>query len=270
MTPASPPPTTSPLPPRFDDADAYEIFMGAWSRLAGDRFIDWLAPAPGGEWADVGCGNGAFTALLCERVAPRRVVGIDPSSAQVNHARQRLASAPADLQVGDAQALPWADASVDAAVMALVLFFVPDAPRAVAELARITRPGGLVAAYGWDMDGGGFPHAALLAALEQIGFPAQALPSPEASRSDEMLRLWRAAGLVELRSTQIRIERSWPGFDAYWQTAARGPRVASAIKSLAPETLEVLRAEVRRRLAPAADGTLIVRAAANAVCGTRR
>ena len=121
---------TTQMPTRFDDAAAYEDFMSGWSRRAGERFLDWLAPAPGWRWADVGCGNGAFTELIVQRCAPTHVWGVDPSDAQVAYARERLDARVATVQAGDAEQLPWGDASMDAAVMALVIFFVPAAPRA--------------------------------------------------------------------------------------------------------------------------------------------
>src|SRR5260221_9920182 len=97
--------------------------MGAWSRLAGDIFLDWLAPRPGLRWIDVGCGNGAFTQLACDRCAPAEVRGIDPSEAQLAFARSRPAGRVAQFQRGDAMALPFPDNRFDAATMALVIFF---------------------------------------------------------------------------------------------------------------------------------------------------
>ena len=100
---------------RFDDAAAYEDFMGKWSRLAGNAFLDWLGPAPGLRWLDVGCGNGAFTELLAGRCAARSVQGIDPSEEQVAFARRRLAHARnVQMRTGSAMALPFADGTFDA------------------------------------------------------------------------------------------------------------------------------------------------------------
>src|SRR5665213_564148 len=120
---------------RFEDGAAYEGYMGIWSRLAGEEFLRWLAPAAGGRWADVGCGNDAFTELLLDRDAAAQVEGIDPSEEQLAYARQRLAGRPASVHAGDATALPWPDAAFDAATMALVIFFVPDPAQGVAEMA---------------------------------------------------------------------------------------------------------------------------------------
>src|SRR4051812_36576821 len=146
---------------RFDDGAAYERYMGKWSRLVGESFLDWLAPKPGLRWLDVGCGNGAFTELIVERCAPAAVQGIDLSEGQLAYARTRSASRVAEFRQGDAMAQPFGDDTFDAAVMALVIFFVADPATGVAEMARVVRPGGIVAAYAWDMIGGGFPSEAL-------------------------------------------------------------------------------------------------------------
>src|SRR3954467_8483670 len=127
--------------------------MGEGSRLGGETFLDWLAPKSGLRWLDVGCGNGAFTEMLALRCAPVSVEGIDPSEAQLAYARTRSASRVAHFQTGDAMALPFGDDTFDAAVMPLVIFFVPEPAKGVAEMARVVGPGGIVAAYGWDIDG---------------------------------------------------------------------------------------------------------------------
>jgi ubiquinone/menaquinone biosynthesis C-methylase UbiE len=131
----------------FADGRVYERLMGRWSRLVGQDFLDWLALPKGLRCLDVGCGNGAFTEELIAHSAPAGVVGIDPSDGQLAHARTRPQARLAQFQTGDAQALPFADRSFDAALMALVISFVPDPARAVHEMARVTRPGGMVAIY---------------------------------------------------------------------------------------------------------------------------
>ena len=126
---------------RFTDGAAYERMMGTWSRPVGDIFLDWLAPASGLRWIDIGCGSGAFTELVIERCAPAEVQGIDPSEAQLAFARTRPGARMAQFRQGDAMALPFPENSFDAAIMALVIFFVPDPEKGVAEMVRVVAPG---------------------------------------------------------------------------------------------------------------------------------
>src|SRR4051794_25569698 len=123
-------------PIRFDDGEAYERYMGIWSGMVGQVFLDWLSPASGQRWADIGCGNGAFTGLILRKCGPAQVDGIDPSDGQLAYARTRagVQGAGAVFQQGDATALPYADASFDIAVMALVMHFLPDPAKGVAEM----------------------------------------------------------------------------------------------------------------------------------------
>src|SRR5215218_8006076 len=194
-------------PIRFDDGAAYERYMGKWSQLAGETFLDWLAPESGLRWLDVGCGNGAFTEMLVERCAPASVHGIDPSEGQLAYARTRSLSRAAEFRQGDAMALPFPDDSFDAAVMPLVIFFVPDPAKGVAEMARVLRPGGIAAAYAWDMPGGGFPYKALLDELVALGVSVPMPPSPDASGIDAMRELWRGAGLDAVETRELTVQR---------------------------------------------------------------
>ncbi len=253
---------------RFDDGAAYEDFMGVWSRLAGDAFLRWLVPPAGWRWLDVGCGNGAFTEMLVQRCAPADVHGIDPSEGQLGFARTRPATRSATFQRGDAMALPYADARFDAAVMALVIFFVPDPVKGVAEMARVVRPGGSVSAYSWDMFGGGFPYAAILEEMAALGTPFLLPPSAEASRIDATRGLWAGAGLVAVETHEISVERTFEDFDAFWRIARTGPRIAPSLATMAPGQPDLLRERVRARLSPDADGRITYRARAHAIRGT--
>src|SRR5579862_2162864 len=171
---------------RFDDGAAYERYMGKWSQFVGETFLDWLAPKPGLRWLDVGCGNGAFTEMIVQWCAPSAVDGIDPSEAQLAYARSRPTCRVAQFRPGDAMALPFPDDTFDAAVMPLVIFFVQEPARGVAEMARVVRPGGAVTAYAWDMPGGGFPYDALWVEMRGLGAAVPLPPSPGASRIDAM------------------------------------------------------------------------------------
>jgi SAM-dependent methyltransferase len=232
---------------RFDDGAAYERMMGVWSGIAGSIFLDWLAPAKNLTWADIGCGNGAFTQLIVERCAPARVMGIDPSPGQLAYAKTRLASAPVELTTGDAMALPYADDSVDVATMALVLFFVPDPNKGLAEMIRVTRPGGLVAAYVWDIPGHGFPADAIWIELAAAGHPVPKPPSSAVSAMNALQALW-ASGLDAVETKVIDVERSFTGFDDYWEACTGSSSISAAVKSISPEQVTELKARVRERL----------------------
>lgn len=253
---------------RFDDGAAYEAFMGKWSQLVGIDFLHWLSPPPGWRWLDVGCGNGAFTELLVRHCAPAEVHGIDPSEEQLAFARSRASSHAVRFQRGDALALPHTDAAFDAAVMALVIFFVPDPARSVAEMARVTRPGGSMSAYAWDMLGGGFPFAAVYEEMTELGAPPASPPSVDAARIEVMRSLWEKAGLVGIETREISVQRSFDNFDSFWEIARTGPRIAPAIAAMPPADVELLKARLRSRLA-VADGLPVTYAArANAIKGT--
>jgi ubiquinone/menaquinone biosynthesis C-methylase UbiE len=153
----------------FSDGEVYERLMGRWSRLAGKTFLAWLDTPKNLQWLDVGCGNGAFTEELIAHSAPATVVAIDPSDDQLTYARKLPGVKIADFRVGDAQDLPFADASFDVAIMALVISFLRDPAKAVLEMARVVRPGGWVATYMWDIPGGGTPVDPIYALI--VGVP---------------------------------------------------------------------------------------------------
>jgi SAM-dependent methyltransferase len=251
----------------FDDGDAYERYMGEWSRLAGETFLGWLAPRSGLRWLDVGCGHGAFTEMLVERCAPISVQGIDPSEGQLAYARTRVAARVAQFQLGDAMALPFPDDAFDAAVMPLVIFFVPDPARGVAEMARVVCPGGSVTAYAWDMEGGGFPYEALHDEMRGLGVAVPAPPSPGASRIDAMRDLWSGANLDSVETRGIDVRRTFVDFDDYWTTILGGPSVVRQLAAMAPDALALLRERMRARLPADAAGRITCSARANAVKG---
>ena len=254
---------------RFDDGDAYEDFMGKWSLLAGNAFLDWLSPAPGLRWVDVGCGNGAFTQLLIERCAVREVQGVDPSEEQLAFARTRLARAPATFRQGDAMALPYADASFDAAVMALVIFFVPEPARGVAEMARVIRPGGGACAYAWDILGGGFPYFALQDEMRKLGYQPLWPPSVEAARIGALQQSWTDAGLIDVETHELVVKRTYADFDAFWAAARKGPRIAPRMSEMQGGDADLLKNRLRERLPTGAGGSITVEARANAVRGRK-
>ncbi|MDB5653677.1 MAG: SAM-dependent methyltransferase [Tardiphaga sp.] len=252
---------------RFNDGAAYERMMGAWSHLAGDIFLDWLAPEPGLAWVDVGCGNGAFTELIVQRLAPCEVHGVDPSDGQLRYARTRPGTEMATFHQGDAMALPFANNAFDAAVMALVIFFVPEPSRGVSEMARVVAPGGMVAAYAWDMDGGGFPLQPVMRELRAMGLAPPLPPSPDASRIDHLQRLWRDAGLKQIETRRIDVTRHFADFEDFWAASTSGSTVKPMLAEMTPQVVAELKARVRAHLTEGAAGGVSCDAFANAVKG---
>ena len=254
---------------RLDDGASYELMMGRWSVLVGTQFIDWIGVPGGLRWLDVGCGSGAFTQLLVERCNPVEVRAFDNSEQQLAYARTRLpASAPVSWAEGDAMRLPVKDASCDAAVMALVLFFVPDPIVGVAEMCRAVRVGGIVAAYHWDVAGGGFPLNVILEEMRALGVAPRAPPSIEASTIGASAELWRTAGLDQVRTCQIGVQRAFDSFEDFWTSAEPSKSLRPMFEVMDAERRLLLKDHVRRRL-QAGDGALTVSARANAVCGIK-
>jgi len=252
---------------RFEDGAAYERMMGVWSRLVGEEFLDWIALPVGLRCIDVGCGNGAFTALLIEHCKSAEVQGVDPSEGQLAFARTRPGTALARFQIGDAEALPFADESFDAAFMALVIFFVPHPAKGLAEMKRVTRPGGTIAAYAWDVLGGGFPLEPLQAELRALGQKYMLPPSVEVSRMPALRKLWEDGGLEAVETREFTVRRTFADFDELWSTFLSSPSTGGTIAKMAPVDVAAVKARVRDRLAADAAGRITFASRANAVKG---
>ena len=180
----------------------------------GKQFIDWLHPAGGLRWIDVGCGSGAFTSQIAELCSPSEGVEIDPSDAQIKFAQNRLVAKPVNFQTGDAMALPFEADTFDSATMALVLFFIPNPMLGVSEMRRVVREGGSVSAYEWDIFGDGLPIKMIHKEFRKHGIDYLS-PSAEFSKSEKREKLWSEAGLNSIESKQINVERSFVDFEEF-------------------------------------------------------
>lgn len=254
----------------FDDGAAYELMMGRWSMLVAQPFLVWLSLPANLKWLDDGCGDGSFTESLLLHQCPSMVLGVDPAPAQLSYARQRISHARVRFLQGDAQALPLPDASVDAAVMALVLFFVPDPLQGVREMVRVVQCGGTVAAYHWDLDGGGLPLQPILDAVHAEGYQSQPPPSAWAATMAAACGLWRSADLIDVQTRQFGVSRTFDSFDDYWRTAYGSPRLRELFTSLSPIALQRVYERVRLRVGGTSDRPLVLTARANAVSGRKR
>jgi ubiquinone/menaquinone biosynthesis C-methylase UbiE len=253
---------------RFDDGAGYERMMGVWSRLAGDVFIDWLAPKLGQRWVDIGCGNGAFTELLVQRCAPVEIQGIDPSEGQLSFARSRHTAGVAAFQQGDAMALPFDDNRFDSAVMALVIFFVPEPEKGVAEMKRVVQPGGTISAYAWDvLEPGGFPMGPMQEELRAMGRKPMLPPRADVSRMGTLRALWVDAGLTDVATREITIARTFEDFEDFWGAVQIAVSMAQAVREMNPEEAAQFKSRLRARLPADAAGHITYTSRANAVTG---
>lgn len=231
------------------DADAYDQLMGRWSRRLAARFLDFVG-ATDGAVVDVGCGTGSLTAALLERPGVRSVHGIDVSSAYIAAAQKRFANSRAAFEVGDACAITSPEKSFDLALSLLVLQFVPQAERAIAEMRRVTRPGGSVAAATWDQRGGAvwsrmFWDTAAAVDPKAVELRAKASTRP-LSLPDQLASAWTSAGLNDVVQSEVAIRMEYRSFDDYWRPleGKDGP-YTQYIHALAPDVRSALREKVR-------------------------
>jgi SAM-dependent methyltransferase len=164
-------------------------------------------------------------------------------------------------------AQPFPDDTFDAAVMPLVIFFVPDPAKGVAEMVRVVCPGGMVTAYAWDMLGGGFPYASLQAEMRELGVAVPVPPSSDASRTEAMRDLWTGAGLGAVETREITVQRTFADFDDYWTAILGGPSVGPSLAAMEPDELALLKERMRARLSADDTGRITYSARANAVKG---
>jgi SAM-dependent methyltransferase len=254
------------------DGDAYEKFMGQWSRLSGLDFVKWIAPDSGLKWLDVGCGTGAFTSIVLEGCSPGLIVGIDPAEVHLADAKLRVMDDRVEFRVADALALPFGDDEFDIAASALVLNFVPDQGKMVAEMARVVRPSGTVAAYVWDFAGGkGVSQhigAAVAAQNTQASGQASNIQNTESTRLEALSDLFVEAGLKAVETRPIEITVTFENFEDYWSsnTGFTSP-VGNFVKSLSPDDCDRFMGEVKERLPIGNDGSIQYMARVSAVRG---
>lgn len=198
----------------FGNADSYARFMGRFSEPLAPLFAGLIDVADGGRVLDVGCGPGVLTAELVERFGPGRVDAIDPSPGFVAAARERLPEV--DVREGSAESLPYPDAAYDAAYAQLVVHFMADPVRGLAEMARVTRSGGPVAACVWDHRGGRGPLSAFWAAVSELDRDAATERWSAGSTEGDLERLFGEAGLVAVEGGELSVTISLASFEDWW------------------------------------------------------
>ncbi|MEA2308358.1 MAG: hypothetical protein QOI65_644 [Thermoleophilaceae bacterium] len=232
-------------------ARAYDRHVGRYGAALAAELVDFAGVRPGARALDVGCGPGALTAALVDRVGAGSVAAVDRSASFVAACRQRLPGV--DVRIGSAERLPFADGEFDFALSQLVVNFLDDARAGVTDMRRVTGDGGVVAACVWDYTGGmtmlrAFWDAALAVDPERAGELDEGRRM-RYCRPDELATLWEAAGLVEVESVPIVVGAKYENFDDFWSPLPLGVGPSGAYcASLDAATREALRAECRRRL----------------------
>lgn len=216
-------------------ADHYDRFMGRYSAALGPALADEAGVRPGMRVLDVGCGPGALTHELCRRVGADAVAAIDPSPQFVAACRERHPDA--DVRQGVAEHLPWADGEFDGALACLVIAFMSDPGRGVAEMARVTRPGGTVAACMWDIPAGGMTMLRLFwSAARQVD------PSVEGERrlagvgAGDIAAILETAGLEDVVDGELTASADYAGFDDFWEPFTHGVGPAGQYLASLPES----------------------------------
>src|SRR3954468_14363954 len=233
----------------FDvSGDAYDRFMGRFSRELAPPFADLAGVGTGQRVLDVGCGSGVLTEELARRVGGDHVAGADPSAPLLEACRLRVPDA--DLQQAVAERLPWPHAVFDAALAQLVVHFMDDAEAdaSVAEMRRVTQPGGVVAACTWDFGEGMQLLRFFWQSVRALDDGVQGETNAFGER-DELDALWRRGGLDQVATEALEVSCRYRDFEELWESFQRGVGPAGQhLQSLAPEAQEAVREEYFARL----------------------
>ncbi|HET9853208.1 MAG TPA: class I SAM-dependent methyltransferase [Candidatus Limnocylindrales bacterium] len=230
-------------------AEAYDRFMGRYSRLLSPQMADLGAVAPGQRVLDVGCGPGALTAELVRRVGPEQVTAVDPSEPFVHAARERFPGL--DVRRGTAEALPFDDNAFDAAIAQLVVHFMTDPVAGIREMARVTRPGGVVAACVWDHAHGTGPVSLFWEAVARVEPDAENEAGLAGSAPGDLVEILGAAGLRDVEGSVVVADLEHASFEGWWEpyTLGVGP-AGKYIKHADPTRVEAIRDVARELTGP--------------------
>lgn len=258
---------------KWNDGDAYEMYVGRWSRKTGRKFLSWLNIPNGLRWLDVGCGTGALTSQILHNQDPMSVVGVEPSEGFLTLAQKEIVDERATFLQGSGESVPIEDSAVDVVVSGLVLNFIPDKVKAMAELVRSVEKGGTVAAYVWDYSG----HVQFM----RYFWDAAIALDPAAVEKDEGVRfpicrpaalaeLFSSAGLRDVETAPIDILTPYADFDDYWVPFLSGIAPAPGYcASLSDAARQKLKNRLIETLPTDPDGRILLAARAWAVRGIR-
>ena len=249
-------------------SDAYDLFMGRYSRHLAQPFADAASVTAGISVLDVGCGPGALTSDFVKRLGPAGVVALDPSPPFVASCTERFPGT--EVHLGRAEALPFADESCDRVMAQLVLHFVSEPAAAAAEFRRVLRPGGVAAACVWDFaEGMQMLRSFWDAALDVDDEAPDEARTLRFGREGELVELFDAAGLADVRESTLEVESTYSGFDELWAGFMAGIGPAGAfIVSLDEPRCTALRDALFRRVG-SPSGPFTLRATARCATGVR-
>jgi SAM-dependent methyltransferase len=235
----------------FSAGEAYERFMGRWSRLLAPALVRFAQVEDGARVLDVGSGTGSLAASVAAAAPTSEITGIDPAESYVRFANTRHGSERTRFEVGDAQQLGFEEHSFDVVLSMLVLNFIPDRKKAIDEMIRVTRPGGVVAAAVWDYGAG-------MEMLRVFWDEAVALRPEDAARDErhmplcregELAAFWRGHGLRDVSEQGLEVPTRFASFDDYWDPFLEKQGPAGAyVSQLTEPAREALRLRLRRRL----------------------
>lgn len=232
-----------------DPATAYGLFTGRFSEALAQEFADWVDLTPAQRVLDVGCGPGALTEVLVQRLGPAAVSAVDPSEAFVAAAQGRLPGV--DVRRGSAEELPYAEGTFDLALAQLVVHFMADPVAGLREMARVTKAAGVVAACVWDNAGGSGPLSPLWRAAHELDPAVRDESGAAGAREGHLAELARHAGLARVQPSRLTVEVPFETFDEWWGPLTLGVGSGGAyVLALEEEHRRALRERLERELGP--------------------
>jgi len=255
----------------WSSGEQYEKFMGRWSNLVAEIFLNWLAVPPECTWLDVGCGTGALTKLILQTCRPKKIISIDSSNEFITHAQNSIADPVVSFQVGNAEALELESNSIDAVVSGIMLNFIPQPEKAVAEMMRVTKPGGTIGIFLWDYSDGMQMLRYFWDAVVELDNKAKEYDEGirfPLCKEGKLEALVKKSGMKKVEAMSIEVTTKFKNFDDYWLPFLGnvGP-APSYVMSLEENDRQKLKNKLLETLPIEKDGTMTLTARAWAVKG---